>query len=179
LNINVGDCQNNLFSDYQNFINEDPNNTKKNVITIASIIRDRTPDLTLRKVVFSSLYLNSYNGVLFETYGNNFSGVKLTEKWAGSLPNGFENGKYYCSSKKIPYAIFENEEKNIDFQIARYKDKINSMSNDSPQEISKFLILNTDPKTKQENVYNELDNKTKQKIEDEVKKAIQLYDTTL
>jgi hypothetical protein len=177
LNSSSGVCQDKLFSGYQSFIDQTLNKTTNNIKTVVNIIRNKISDSKLRNVVFSSLYLNSYNGSLFETYGNNYSGIKLTEKWAGSLSNFFEKDKYYCSSNKTPFAIFETIEKNIDFQISRYKDKINSIKNNNAEDITKFLILNTDSNTKSNNVYDDLDNNTKRNIENEVKKAIELFDS--
>jgi len=179
LNVNVGDCGDNLFDDYTNYLPEQPTETSKSIIDVVDYLRSKTTNDLLQKVVFSSLYLNSYNEVNFKTYGHNYGGVKLTGKWAGSLPNFFEKDKYYCSSNKTPYAIFGSLEKNIDFQISRYTGKIGIIENKDVEGISKFLILNTDPTEKDNDVYDKLDDGTKQKIESKVKKAIELFDSTL
>jgi hypothetical protein len=178
LNLNIGDCQDNLFNDYLNYRPEQPNKSIKNIKEVVDYIKSKTTNDILRKVVFSSLYLNSYNNTSFETYGNNFSGAKLTKKWSGSLPNFFENENYYCSSNKTPYAIFNSFEKNIDFQIERYNKKILNIENNDVENISKFLILNTGPTIEENNVYDDLDNKTKEKIKSEVQKAVNLFDAT-
>jgi hypothetical protein len=178
LNSSSGVCQDKLFGGYQNFIDETVSKTTNNVKFVVDKVKEKTNDPKLRNVVFSSLYLNSYNNTLFETYGNNFSGVKLTEKWAGSLPDEFEKNKYYCSANKTPFAIFESIDKNINFQISRYENKISSIKNNNAEDITKFLILNTDSNTKPINVYDDLDNKTKTSIENEVEKAIELFNST-
>jgi hypothetical protein len=179
LSVNVGDCQANLFTSYNNYLPEQSNKTTETVSSVINKIKEKTNDNLLQKVVFSSLYLNSYNGTTFETHGNNYSGIKLTEKWAGELPNIFEKNKYYCSSTKTPYAIFNSLDKNIDFQISRYTGRVDSITNGDVENITKFLILNTKPTQDNNNVYDNMDKNTKEKIESEVQKAINLFDTTI
>jgi hypothetical protein len=178
LNVNTSDCQEILYNDYNSYVSEPSSRTSQNVKDVVDKIKDKTTNVLLQKVVFSSLYLNSFNGATFETYGNNFSGIKLTDKWAGSLSDFFEKNRYYCSSRNTPYSIFNNLDKNVEFQISRFTGKITTIVSDNVENITKFLILNTKPTTDDNNVYETMDKNIKEKIQSEVQKAIKLFETT-
>ena len=181
-------------TEYSTFLPEqNPIVTKLSVINMKTNIRFRveSPEVLgstdnkdkLKVVIFVSAYLSSYkeNESSFVGYANNFTGIDLTQKWAGSSLNYFDT-KYYCGSNSqttIPYAQFKNVTSNIEM-LAKLWDQRMSTLDLNPESITNFWISNRKAvNLKGTNLQNEIEQLKKSgeydQILSKVDAAIKLY----
>ena len=134
----------------------------------------------LKYVIFAFISLNQ------PIAQNNLSGVDLSKSWGGS--EAFFEGKYFCmkndNSTLLPYASFENLNKNIDMLINRYKSRMVKVNpkvgvNNLATSISEFWYDNRLPSssTIQSSTWSSLDDTTKNSIIDKVTKSIETFNT--
>ena len=136
-----GNCSNKLFSAYQSVYNQ-KSNPKQTKITfqrmydyIKALTSDYTNNEQLSQIIFITMYLNCGNTEGFNSYENNYSGVKLTDNWGNATncsvpPNGsslsyFPSKDYMCLATEggnigDPYGIFRDEQNNIQMLVARW-----------------------------------------------------------
>ena len=136
----------------------------------------------LKVVIFVSAYLSSYkeNESSFVGYANNFTGIDLTQKWAGS--SNYFDTKYYCGSNSqttLPYAQFKNVTSNIEM-LAKLWDQRMSTLDLNPESVTNFWISNRKAvNLKGTNLQNEIEQLKKSgeydQILSKVDAAIKLY----
>jgi hypothetical protein len=158
---------------------DSPTTTKSKYKDVISTIINQTQDQKLRYLVFATIYLGSSNGTELETNENNYSGVDLLQNWGQSGVSYFSN-QFYCNSSNIPYAIFSDLSKHVEFLIARFKGKISLLPEITAKEITKFYTLYFSANQKNIDVYNKLvqDNPSQlSQMETSVQQSIDLFKT--
>jgi hypothetical protein len=158
---------------------DSPTTTKSKYKDAISTIITQTADQKLRYLVFATIYLGSSNGTELETKENNYSGVDLLQNW-GQTGLSYFNQQFYCSSTDVPYAIFSDLSKHVEFLIARFKGKISLLPDITAKEIVKFHTLYFSANQKNIDVYNNLvQNNPSQlsQMEASVQKSIDLFKT--
>ena len=167
-------------SNYDRYTKIDsPTTTKSKYKDAVSTIITQTADQKLRYLVFATIYLGSSNGTELETKENNYSGVDLLQNW-GQTGLSYFNQQFYCNSSNIPYAIFSDLSKHVEFLIARFNGKISLLPDITAKEIVKFYTLYFSANQKNIDVYNNLvQNNPSQlsQMEDSVQKSIDLFKT--
>jgi hypothetical protein len=148
--------------------------TYKNAIDTIKIL---TNDVKLQKVIFSTIYLASNDGVGLTTYENNYGGITLNQYWGTS---SFINGYFYCSSRNVPNATFETFSDVVTMMVNRWSQRMGQLTNDSVSQISKFWILNANTanankKLTPVNVYDQMSVTDKSNIESKVQLAINIF----
>jgi hypothetical protein len=179
-NDNTPNCKPN--SKYDTYVTETPSATTANYNDVVSLLSSKDVDIKIKYVVFCQMYLNSSTGSKFQTKANNYSGVELNSYWGQAGDNNFTK-KYYCDSSnstngesQTPYVFFESINKNIDFLISRYTNRIGKINSISAKDIAKFLILYTDSTIPtNENVYTSMNSTDLSNIESNVQAAINDY----
>jgi hypothetical protein len=158
---------------------DSPTTTKSKYKDSISTIITQTADQKLRYLVFATIYLGSSNGTELETKENNYSGVDLLQNW-GQTGVSYFNPQFYCSSSNVPYAIFSDLSKHVEFLIARFSGKISLLPDITAKEIVKFYTLYFSANQKNIDVYNKLvqDNPSQlSQMETSVQKSIDLFKT--
>jgi len=176
-------CSGNLLDAYNNYVAiNNPGQTIKTYKEMKSIISTITNDLKMRKIIFCTVYLQTDdNGTGFKSIGNNFGGISIskntqTQKWGSS--SAYFSNQYYCSTSNVPYVIFEDTEKSIQFLNARFTNRIKDVL-ETKESITKFLIINNDTSVQRSlDVYDKFDPIQKANIEASVEKALKLYEQT-
>jgi hypothetical protein len=148
--------------------------TYKNAITT---IKTLTNDVKLQKVIFSTVYLASNDNVGLTTYENNYGGITLNQYWGNAT---FINGYYYCSSRNVPNASFENFSDVVTMMVNRWSQRMGSLTDDSVTQITKYWILNANTADKNKkltpvNVYDQMSATDKSNIESKVQLAINIF----
>jgi hypothetical protein len=102
---------------------------------IKALTSDYTNNEQLSQIIFITMYLNCGNTEGFNSYENNYSGVKLTDNWGNATncsvpPNGsslsyFPSKDYMCLATEggnigDPYGIFRDVQNNIQMLVARW-----------------------------------------------------------
>jgi hypothetical protein len=173
------DCKPTI-TNYVKYDNVDtPTTTKSKYNDAISTIIAQTDDQRLRYLVFAAIYLGSSNGTQLETKENNYSGVDLLQNW-GQAGDSYFNKQYYCTSSNIPYSIFSDLSKHIEFLIARWKDRTKQLPEITAKEITKFYTLYFSANAKNIDVYNKLVQQNASflsEIETNVQKSIDLFKT--
>ena len=173
------DCKPTI-TNYAKYNNVDaPTTTKSKYNDAISTIIVQTQDQKLRYLVFAAIYLGSSNGTQLETKENNYSGVDLLQNW-GQAGDSYFNKQYYCTSSNIPYSIFSDLSKHIEFLIARWKDRTKQLPEITAKEITKFYTLYFSANAKNIDVYNKLVQQNASflsEIETNVQKSIDLFKT--
>jgi hypothetical protein len=166
--------------EYENYDNVDsPTTTKSKYKDAISTIIFQTENQKLRYLVFATIYLGSSNSTELQTKENNYSGVDLSQYW-GETGLRLFNKQYYCNSSDVPYAIFSDLSKHVEFLIARFKGKISLLPDITAKEIVKFHTLYFSANQKNIDVYNNLvQNNPSQlsQMEASVQKSIDLFKT--
>ena len=152
----------------------------KNSLTYKSAIdtiKILTNDVKLQKVIFSTIYLASNDGVGLTTYENNYGGITLNQYWGTS---SFINGYFYCSSRNVPNATFETFSDVVTMMVNRWSQRMGQLTNDSISQISKFWVLNANTanankKLTPVNVYDQMSSTDKSNIESKVQLAINIF----
>jgi hypothetical protein len=177
-------CESNLFVDYNRYENITPQETKSSYKNFIDIIKVNIPEdennNKLRVTIFSLGYLMSNNSNEFKSLENNFIGIGLKKRWGGSV-DGFFKKQYYCSNNGIPYVSFDTIVDNIRFLNSRWGGRMDEVQI-TKESISKFIILNLNPVTNQEEnqkIYLNYDSNSLQNIETNVEKAIKIYNSTI
>ena len=158
---------------------DSPTTTKSKYKDSISTIITQTADQKLRYLVFATIYLGSSNGTELETKENNYSGVDLLQNW-GQTGVSYFNPQFYCNSSNVPYAIFSDLSKHVEFLIARFSGKISLLPDITAKEIVKFYTLYFSANQKNIDVYNKLvqDNPSQlSQMETSVQKSIDLFKT--
>lgn len=182
-------CSENLYSGYyeNSPIVISPQSYTLSYNEIKNIIINNTlNNEILRNIIFSAIYLYSNNGNNITTLEYNLTGTKLDNIWngelikffSGSLTNSLLSGKsldYYCSSNNIPYAVFKSAEQHVNFLNERWKDRVRDIEL-TKESISEFLIINIGSKQNKD-VYSNMSNNDKLKIENKVQDAINKYNS--
>ena len=167
-------------SSYEKYTKIDsPTTTKSKYKDAISTIIAQTADQKLRYLVFATIYLGSSNGTELETKENNYSGVDLLQNW-GQTGLSYFNQQFYCNSSNIPYSIFSDLSKHVEFLIARFSGKISLLPDITAKEIVKFYTLYFSANQKNIDVYNNLvQNNPSQlsQMEANVQKSIDLFKT--
>lgn len=135
---------------------------------------------TFSKLMFTIVYLESFDGTNLSTYQNNFCGIKLDQNW-GSLDGYFEKEKYVClkgSKDQVskPYAVFETVEKNIQFLYENIKKRVFLLTGTTNTDLAKFYILYW-PRKQEENVYTTMTSSQLEPIEKSCQNAINTWNT--
>jgi hypothetical protein len=182
---------NNTYSTFTPELN--PLITKLSVGNMKTNIRFRvdTPEVLgsqsdkdkLKVVIFVAAYLSSYkeNESSFVAFAYNFTGIDLTQKWAGSSLNYFDN-KYYCASTSqttTPYVQFKSVTSNIEMMAKLWDQRMFSVDV-TPESITNFWIGNRKSENlKGDNLKNEIDQLKKSgqydQIVSKVNSGIKLY----
>jgi hypothetical protein len=166
--------------EYANYDNVDsPTTTKSKYKDAISTIIFQTENQKLRYLVFATIYLGSSNSTELQTKENNYSGVDLSQYW-GETGLKLFNKQYYCNSSDVPYAIFSDLSKHVEFLIARFSGKISLLPDITAKEIVKFHTLYFSANQKNIDVYNNLvQNNPSQlsQMEASVQKSIDLFKT--
>jgi hypothetical protein len=157
---------------------DSPTTTKSKYKDVIAAIINQTQDQKLRYLVFATIYLGSSNGTELETNENNYSGVDLLQNWGQTGVSYFSN-QFYCNSSNIPYAIFSDLSKHIEFLIARFSGKIGQLTAITSKDITKFYTLYFSAVQKNIDVYNKLVENPSQlsEIETSVQQSIDLFKT--
>jgi hypothetical protein len=166
-------------SNYEKYTKVDSTTTKSKYKDAISTIITQTSDQKLRYLVFATIYLGSSNGTELETKESNYSGVNLLQNW-GQTGLSYFNQQFYCSSTDVPYAIFSDLSKHVEFLIARFSGKISLLPDITAKEIVKFYTLYFSANQKNIDVYNKLvqDNPSQvSQMETSVQKSIDLFKT--
>jgi hypothetical protein len=166
-------------SNYEKYTKVDSTTTKSKYKDAISTIITQTSDQKLRYLVFATIYLGSSNGTELETKESNYSGVNLLQNW-GQTGLSYFNQQFYCSSTDVPYAIFSDLSKHVEFLIARFSGKISLLPDITAKEIVKFYTLYFSANQKNIDVYNKLvqDNPSQvSQMETSVQQSIDLFKT--
>jgi hypothetical protein len=180
-------CKDLLIPDYKNYIPVDEIKTTKitpkelSTKILARMANSNiTDDGKLKYVIFAQMYVSnlSSDGSIVGVE-NNFAGLKLNVKWSNTPTT-----KFFCFTDSlgtsIPHMVFDSIDKNIDFLISRYSPRMVTVLNNSNEqliiEISKFLILNSEPNTP-ESVYTLMDKIVLQDYQSKVGKSIALFNS--
>ncbi|MDB4352036.1 hypothetical protein OAA60_01220 [Porticoccaceae bacterium] len=177
---NTSNCAPDYNGVYTEFNVTTPSLTKSNYsdtkVSIETILGSNNTNL--KYVIFASIYLASNKGNRLMSYDNNFSGIDIKQKYSQGIVNQYMSKKtFYCSKNITPYVSFNSLTDNIGLLKSRWEKRVDNVTKDKVS-ISKFLILNSSPTTLKENVYTEMGESDKKKIEDLVNKSITLYDVT-
>ena len=179
---NTNNCQPNFSGVYSGF------NPVPNPIPKESSYRDAKYSIenivgsgndNLKYVIFASMYLASNQNNQLISYNNNFSGIDIggDTGWSQGLVNKFMSNKsYYCTNSGDPYVSFNSIDDNVGLLNDRWVRRVSGVDKDKVS-ISKFLILNSGPKTLENNVYSKMLEKNRKKIEKLVNDSIYLYDS--
>lgn len=137
----------------------------------------------LKVAIFVACYLFSYreNELSFVSNSYNFTGIDLTQKWAGSIKQ-FIDTKYYCASNStstLPYAQFTDVSANVKFLAKLWDQRMFSVEI-TKESMTKFWIANRKATNLQgQNLTNEItqlqNSGEYSKILDKVDTAIKLY----
>jgi hypothetical protein len=169
-----------LITNYQKYDSVDtPTTTKSKYKDAIGAIIAQTSDQKLRYLVFAAIYLGSSNGSELETKENNYSGVDLLQNW-GQAGDSYFNKQYYCISSNVPYSIFSDLSKHVEFLIARWKDRTKQLPEITSKEITKFYTLYFSANAKNIDVYNKLVQQNASflsEMEVSVQKSIDLFKT--
>jgi hypothetical protein len=167
-------------NNYQKYDSVDtPTTTKSKYKDAIGAIIAQTSDQKLRYLVFAAIYLGSSNGSELETKENNYSGVDLLQNW-GQAGDSYFNKQYYCISSNVPYSIFSDLSKHVEFLIARWKDRTKQLPEITAKEITKFYTLYFSANAKNIDVYNKLVQQNASflsEMEVSVQKSIDLFKT--
>jgi hypothetical protein len=160
-----------------------PKEVKEVVLRLCSSAITNDPDrlVILTQLVFAKLYMSTFTTPNFETYNNNYSGIDISGDWGGSA-NYFKvdsngNGLYYCSSGNKPFASFNNLDDSINLLVQRWAPRITPNLVDV-DEYEKFVVLNSEAKQLEPNVWNEMSDAQKENIRTEMSSALSLLEET-
>jgi hypothetical protein len=160
-----------------------PKEVKEAVLRLCSSAITNDPDrlVILTQLVFAKLYMSTFTTPNFETYNNNYSGIDISGDWGGSA-NYFKvdsngNGLYYCSSGNKPFASFNNLDDSINLLVQRWAPRITPNLVDV-DEYEKFVVLNSEAKQLEPNVWNEMSDAQKENIRTEMGSALSLLEET-
>jgi hypothetical protein len=140
--------------------------------------RGLTDDNKLKYVIFAALYLESGTATGLEAYENNFSGIQLVGPWGPSENYFAGNQQFFCLSSRnqtYPYAVFNDVVSNVRMLVDRWYTRMVKVNNNSPEEITKFWILNNGPQIQPDNVYTSMTETDRKIIEFSVKKSIEIW----
>ena len=177
---NTSNCEPNYNGVYSEFENVVPSLTSSSYadvkVNIVNTVDDNSGNLEY--IIFASIYLGSNKSNQFISYDNNFSGISIKEKYSQGIVNQYMSSKlFYCVKNNTPYVAFNSLLDNIGLLKSRWEKRVDDVTKDEIS-ISKFLILNSGPITLDDNVYTDMDDVDKKKIESLVKESINLYDIT-
>jgi hypothetical protein len=161
-----------------------PKEVKEVVIRLSleAIPNDIERSTILSQIVFAKLYTSTFSNPNFETYNNNFAGIDISGDWGGSA-NYFKvdsngNGLFYCTSNNKPYVSFNSLEDSVKILTQRWAQRITpNLAEDG--EYEKFIVLNSEAKQLESNVWDEMSETQKNNIITEVSDAISLMDETV
>jgi len=172
-------CKEILYTDYKKYTPVDSpaqiTLTPKEVHTkVLSRLANKnlSGDVKLQYVIFTSIYLSSFEGTSFKSYESNFTNVKLTGKWSTTPTT-----KFFCkqiNGNSTPFMAFNNIDSNIDFLIERYKNRTVTIKDISKEEITKFIILNSENDIP-ETVYTQMDKTQLSNMESKTETSISLF----
>ena len=151
--------------------------TKEMITKINQLLSniDSEISLKLKMVIFSSIYVSSYDGSKFKSFGYNFSGIKLIDDWK-TLGDTYFVKQYFCSSDDKSMAIFDSLDKQIMFLRDKWSPLIKyGVKNINSKDITKFLILYSDFLPLSDNVYTTLSKNDLLNYETKVGESIDLY----
>jgi len=151
--------------------------TKEMITKINQLLSniDSEISLKLKMVIFSSIYVSSYDGSKFKSFGYNFSGIKLIDDWK-TLGDTYFVKQYFCSSDDKSMAIFDSLDKQIMFLRDKWSPLIKyGVKNINSKDITKFLILYSDFLPLSDNVYTTLSKNDLLNYETKVSESIDLY----
>jgi hypothetical protein len=142
---------------------------------------DSTQQNNLSLIVFSSIYISSWNGTGFQANNNNFIGLSIQNNWG---PSPYFNNKFFCSSDNQPFASFNSVDNNITFLVERWKLRMQFPQLFSQtlvvneKDIAKFWIINFDANsTNRESIYNSYPANDLSTLESKIANAISIYKT--
>ena len=177
---------------YGAFINEQPVNSSFTTNEMANRVKtiissttgiDSTQQNNLGLIVFSSIYISSWNGTGFQANNNNFIGLNIQNYW-GQSP--YFNNKFFCSSDNQPFASFNNVDDNIKFLVERWKLRMQFPLIPSQtlvvneDDIAKFWIINFDANsttTNRQEVYDSYPASDLSILKSKITEAIGIYRT--
>ena len=191
------DCQTNLNPRYSQYTAIDvptatSKTTKELFDTIVKVLTNLnvgsttgTTFQTYTALLFEFIYVDTGNSSKITGYENNYSTINLKEVYGPSFTN-YVNNKFYCvkrgTDNNLPVASFRSFESFIEFAFFRIKDILSNLESDLKsgltvlQSITKQYILNY-PIGQPPNVYDTMIEQDKKIIEQEFRKAIQVFDT--
>ncbi len=176
---NTSNCEpnNGIYSEFKDVVPSLSGSSYSDVkLNIVNTINNNSGNLEY--IIFASIYLGSNKSNQFISYGNNFSGISIKEKYSQGIVNQYMSSKlFYCVKNNTPYVVFNSLLDNIGLLKSRWEKRVDDVTKDEVS-ISKFLILNSGPITLDDNVYTDMDEVDKKKIESLVKESINLYDIT-
>ena len=176
---NTSNCEpnNGIYSEFKDVVPSLTSSSYSDVkLNIVNTINNNSGNLGY--IIFASIYLGSNKSNQFISYDNNFSGISIKEKYSQGIVNQYMSSKlFYCVKNNTPYVVFNSLLDNIGLLKSRWEKRVDDVTKDEVS-ISKFLILNSGPITLDDNVYTDMDEVDKKKIESLVKESINLYDIT-
>ena len=147
-----GSCADKLYKEYQSVYTQ-KSNPRKSKLTfqkmydyISALTADYANNEQLLQSIFVAMYLNCGDSEGFTAYENNYTGIKLTQKWGAVTncsvpPNGsplsyFPSKEYMClatqgSDVGEPYAIFSDVQNNIQMLASRWYQRTLPALNDA------------------------------------------------
>ncbi len=173
-------------TEYSSFINEQVTNSSLTTNEMANKVKtiissttglDSNQQNNLSLIVFSSIYISSWNGTGFQANNNNFIGLNIQNNWG---PSPYFNNKFFCSSDNQPFASFNSVDNNITFLVERWKLRMQfpQTSVVNEKDIAKFWIINFDANsTNRESVYNSYPANDLSILESKITNAISIYKT--
>lgn len=146
---------------------------KTTTSTMAELNATEKENLNL--ILFSAIYIATWNGSGFQTNNNNYIGLNIQDDWG----KNYMKNTYYCDSQNRPFASFENADDSIKFLAERWKLRVKGLliEGSEPQnKITKFWIINYAANTSgRESVYNTYPSNDLNFINNKVINAITLY----
>jgi len=170
---------------YANFTKEQAVSRTATANEVKNKIKELVDDISLGDVdknnlkimVFVSTYIASAaqpSG--FKANNYNFIGLDLNEYWG----DNYINKTYFCSGDNVPYASFDSLKTSLTFLVERWKGRIVTMPNNPTEvEYTKFWIENFAANTSgRDAIYSNYDPSQLSSLQNEVKSAISLFNST-
>lgn len=166
-------CDENLVENYKSYIRLNGTvsqfNGSNNAQTYFSVNQFKqslsgVTDTKVNKYIFVLSYIESFNGTQFNSFNNNFSGIRLDKKNPPELGNKYFKQCYSCQNQSnnssVPYAVFENISDFVEFMSSFLNNKLNNY-NETSESIVEFYFK----QWIQSGVNNETFNKFKETTE--------------
>jgi hypothetical protein len=153
-----------------------PTMSKATFAEVVNKIKSKTSNDKVRKAIFARMYVNSKTSSGLINRENNYAGIPINQYWGTSLDSYTTKKQYWCSSSNIPYVVFDSLDKNIEFLVSRWSNRLNNYEV-NPKDITKFLVLNQNAEQTQENVYQSISTQNITEMETIVAESIKIFNS--